>query len=245
VSGRAAPTAATGCTVELAGVPGSGKSRLARTLAAALQERGVAVGQPQRRLSPDVPRGLRLSRKALMCLSAAAAAPLHTARLAGGLARSAQDAPADLAARLVQLLVAEAVARRAAGRGQVSIVDEGVVQALWSVGLRGDVAPVLTVLDGGAAAPRADLLVVLRVPAELALARLSARDSMHSRVQLVPEPARFTEMERGIRLLDRLVEWWSGPPGAARATCVLTHAEEDSDERDRLVERICRAAGRS
>jgi hypothetical protein len=168
---------------------------------------------------------------------------VHTARLAGRLARATRNGPADVAGRLVQLLVAEAVARAAARRPAVSIVDEGVVQALWSVGLRGDVSPLLPVLDG-ATAPQADLLVVLRVPAQLALDRLSARGSRHSRVQFLPEPARLTEMERGIRRLDDLVEWWSSRPGDRREVCVLSGTEEDSDERARLVDRVCRAAGR-
>ena len=231
--------------MELVGVPGSGKTRLTRTLATELDRRDVTVTQPQRRLYTSVAPGLRLSRKAVACLSVGAAAPRHTARLAAGLARSSQGGPADVASRLVQLLVAEAVAREAASHEGVSIVDEGVLQALWSVGLRGDVAPVLELLDGVAPAPAADLLVVLRVPADLALARLSGRPSRHSRIQLIPEEARRAEMKRGMELLDDLVEWWSNGPARSERVCVLNQSEEDSDERYRLVERICRAVGQN
>jgi hypothetical protein len=204
-----------------------------------LDERGLPVAQPQRRLYPSVPPALRLSRKAVACLSTGAAAPRHTARLVRALSRSGQDGATGVAGRLVQLLVAETLIRQSARRQGVSILDEGPLQALWSVGLRGDVSPVLPVLDG---APPADLLVVLRVPADVALDRLAVRSSRHSRVQLLPEETRVAEMARGTDLLDDLVEWWSGRPGGAREVCVLSRPEEDSDERDRLVERICRAA---
>lgn len=243
MTGPGSPRAPVTYTVELAGIPGSGKSRLARALAAELHGRGLPATQPQRRLYSSVSPSLRLSRKALACLSAGAAAPAHTARLARWLAHSGQSGPADVAGRLVQLLVAEAVARQAARRPGVTIVDEGIVQALWSVALRGDVSTVLPAFDATAAAPSADLLVVLRVPAEVALARLSARHSLHSRIQLLPEPGRLVELKRGMRLLDELVEWWSSRPGSARGVYVLTEPEEDSDERERLLDRICLAAG--
>lgn len=239
------PSPSPGFVVELVGVPGSGKTRLTRTLATGLERHDVPVAQPQRRFYSSVAPGLRLSRKALACLSVGAAAPRHTARLAAGLARSSQGRPADVASRLVQLLVAESVAREAARHAGVSLVDEGVVQALWSVGLRGDVAPVLDLLDGLAPAPAADLLVVLRVPEDLALARLSGRPSRHSRIQQIPEHARRAEMTRGMALLDDLVAWWSKESDRGGRVCVLSQPEEDSDERDRLVESICRAVGHS
>jgi hypothetical protein len=230
--------------VELAGVPGSGKSRLANTLAAGLHERGLPVTQPQRSLYTSVPPALRLSRKATVCLSAGAMAPRHTARLARGLSRSGQGGAAGVASRLVQMLVAETLARRSARRPGVSILDEGLVQALWSVGLRGDVSPVLQLMDGVPPASQADLLVVIRVPAELALDRLSARASRHSRIQLLPEETRVAEMNRGMDLLDELVKWWSSRPGGAREVCLLDQPEETSDQRDQLLDRIYRAVAR-
>jgi len=242
---RSAPAPAAGFVVELVGVLGSGKTRLARTLAARLEGQGLAVAQPQRRFYTSVAPAVRLSRKALACLSVGAAAPGHTVRLAAGLARSTQEGPADMASRLVQLLVAEAVAREAASRPGVSIVDEGVVQGLWSVGLRGNALPVLHLFDGVAPAPAADLLVVLQVPAEVALDRLSARPSRHSRIQLIPEEDRLAEMKRGMDVLEDVVEWWSSRPDTAGKVCVPSHPEEDSDERDQLLDQICAAARRS
>jgi hypothetical protein len=225
--------------VELAGIPGSGKSRRARKLAERLAERGVTVVQPQARVAPSVPTGRRLARKALACAVAGATAPGTTLRVVRGVVRSRQPGPADVASRVVQWLVAEDVTARAARHAAVSIVDEGPVQALWSIGLRGDVTPVLAALGASPRPRSADLLVVVRVPPELALARLTARRSRHSRTQLLDEPERLGELERGARLLDRLVDWWSDEWGPRRAALALDGAADDGADHEQLLDRIC------
>jgi hypothetical protein len=141
-------------------------------------------------------------------------------------------------ARVVQVLVAQQVAALAADIAGVSLVDEGLVQALWSIGLRGDVGRVLATLESWPRRRTADVLVVLRVPPEVALGRLTVRTSRHSRTQLLPEPARLAELERGDRLLGDLVTWWSAQPPTGRQVCVVTQPEEDGDERALLVDRL-------
>ncbi|MBM7808966.1 thymidylate kinase [Geodermatophilus bullaregiensis] len=228
-----------GLGVELAGIPGSGKSRRARALATRLTERGVVVTQPQARFAPSVPTARRVARKVRAVAGAAAGAPVATARLVGGVLRSAQPGPGDLAGRVVQVTVAQRVAARAAGETGVALVDEGLVQALWSIGLRGDVEPVLAALDAGPRRPTADLLVVVRVPPELALDRLAHRSSRHSRTQLLDERERLAELARGARLLDRLVEWWSGRAPGSCEVLTLDGSADDGADHAALVDRIC------
>jgi thymidylate kinase len=228
---------APGLVVELAGLPGSGKSRRARRLAAALADRGVAVHDPRAGLTESVPAGPRLTRKSVRAGAAALAAPGATARFAGGLLRTGQPT-AELAGRLVQWLVTDEVLARGRRTPAVSIVDEGQVQALWSIGLRGDVAPVLEAL--AAAPPRAgaDLLVVVRVPPEVALARLARRRSRHSRTQRLAAAGRLPELERGGRLLDRLVDWWAAQPNAVDAVVVLDGTSDEPAGFEEAVDRI-------
>ena len=225
--------------VELAGIPGSGKSRLARTLAQQLAERGVPVTQPQVRMSAAVPTVQRLTRKALACGTTVAVAPRQTALLAQATLASRQPSLGDAAGRLVQLLVALEVAERSAHRPGVNLVDEGLVQALWSSGLRGDVSGVLARLEAWRGGPAADLLVVLRVPLDVALARLTTRTSQHSRTQSLEGTARLAELERGVRLLDELVDWWAARSPGGRGVCVVTRPEGDGNEREQLLDRIC------
>jgi hypothetical protein len=237
-----APARTTGYTVELAGIPGSGKSRLTRWLTRELGHRGVAVRLPQAPLGPDVPVPLRLSRKAVAAGLAGVADPVGTGRVLGAIVRSGQSGPVDLAARAVQWLVAQHVAARAVSRSGVSLLDEGVIQALWSVGLRGDVEPVLAAVDTRGLAPPADLLVVAHVSPELALQRLTARRSQHSRTQFLTTTEMSDELRRGVRLLDRLADWWATGPGEPHEVFVVTGTEETSDDRDRLLQHVLAAA---
>ncbi|MDK3257088.1 AAA family ATPase [Blastococcus capsensis] len=223
-----------GVAVELAGIPGAGKSRLARVLADELAGQGITVTQPQAPLGPSVPIGLRLGRKAWACAGTTARDPATTARIVPAIHASGQPGPGDVAGRVVQWLVAQHVTDRALRREGASILDEGLVQCLWSIGLRGDVTPVLAAV---AAAPRVsapDVLVVVRVAPEVALERLAGRLSQHSRTQSLPESDRLAELERGDRLLGRLVDWWAtdGP----RPAPVLTVS--GADEHERVLERI-------
>jgi thymidylate kinase len=232
-------------SVELVGIPGSGKSRRARKLTERLGDRGVTVGQPQAPLAPAVPTVRRLARKARACGATVVTEPGTAARVGLGVLRSGQPGAGQALGRVVQWLVAEDVAIRAARRPGVSIVDEGLVQALWSIGLRGDVRPVLAALDAAPRRAPADLLVVVRVPPELALARLAVRASRHSRTQLLDESERLAELERGARLLDELVVWWSGR-WPDRSVTTLDGAHDDAADHDVLLDRISAApaAGR-
>ncbi len=231
--------------MELVGIPGAGKSHLARHLADGLTARGVAAVEPQASLGPSVPAGRRLARKAVASGSATFAAPVTTARVVRSVVGSGQPTAAGLARRIVQWLVAQDATAKAARRDGVSIVDEGLIQALWSIGLRGDVEPVLAVLDRSRRWCSPDLLVVVTVPPELALSRLATRRSQHSRTQLLAAvDERLVELQRGARLLDRLADWWAGSsaPGA-REVLVVSGAEDDATGRDQLLDRVVALAG--
>jgi thymidylate kinase len=224
-------------SVELVGIPGAGKSHLAAAVAAELRARGIAVTLPQARLAPSVPVARRLARKTVAGAASTLSAPLTTARVVRGVLRSDQPRPSDVVGRVVQWLVAQDLTRRTARQSGVTILDEGLIQALWSIGVRGDVEPVLRVLDSSRRWHEPDLLVVVGVPPDLALARLSERPSQHSRTQRLAEDDRLPELRRGAALLDRLVEWW----GASRDVMVMDGAADGPVKSDVLADRIAAA----
>jgi hypothetical protein len=226
-----------GLVVELAGIPGSGKSRRVRALAECLTARGIVVRTPQARLGPSTPRGLRLTRKAAACGAAAVGSPATTARMVRAVHRSGQSGPADLAGRIVQWLVAQHVTSAGRGRPGVTLVDEGLIQCLWSIGLRGDVEPVLSAVTASHRVHAPDLVVVTRVAPELAAERLSARSSRHSRTQFLPEADRLAELQRGDRLLGHLVDWWSRTVPTPIYT--IPGTDDDAADRELLISRIC------
>ena len=100
-----------------------------------------------------------------------------------------------------------AVARSTPG---VSVFDEGVTQALWSLGLRGDPSTTLAALGRTVGRwEHPDHIIVLDLALEVIDRRLSERGSRHSRLQDVGDAAaRRAELAKGRELLERLVDWW-------------------------------------
>lgn len=224
-----------GLAVELTGIPGAGKSRLTRTLAAGLGDRGVPVLQPQTLLGPATPTGRRLVRKLAASAATTVLDPVTSARAMRAIASSGQPGAADVAGRVVQWLVAQRVTAGARRNEAVSLVDEGLIQCLWSIGLRGDVEPVLAALPLHRV-HRPDVVVVVRVDPEIALARLTARTSRHSRTQLLHESERLSELTRGDRVLERLVRWCSAE--ASIPVIELAGSDDAAGDREAVLERL-------
>jgi hypothetical protein len=111
-------------------------------------------------------------------------------------------------------------------------MDEGPLQALWSVGLDGDWGEALEALDRHGYL-RADLAVVLDVSPSTALARLERRAQPHRRLDRIPgTEEKLALLERGSLLLGRLVSEWvkrHGPETVLRL---------DSEQPARTAEQI-------
>jgi hypothetical protein len=191
--------------VELAGLPGAGKSSTATALTRWLTDRGVPVLHPQRAFGPAVPVVPRVCRKLAVATTGTLRSPGLSARMARSLLRSGQPGTADVVARFVQWHVNQRVLRPATTPGA-----EGLIQSLWSIGLRGRVEPALEVLTASRRWRAPDVLVVVRTPPDVAEARLADRASRHSRTQQLPRSLRLAELERSAHLLDRLLAWWDG-----------------------------------
>ena len=201
--------------VELCGLPGAGKTWLSSAIE--LARNGPAISRSTGRIAPDVPAGRRLSRKLGLVAAEATRRPLVEARVAHRIARSGQPGAGEAAKRWVQWASTQSLMSRARGAPGVHVFDEGVLQALWSLALRGDPAATLHTLTGSAgrwSAP--DLVIVLDPPVELLVRRLRHRASEHSRLQRLADDEELrAELVHGRSLLDRLVAWWDEAFGAA------------------------------
>jgi hypothetical protein len=206
--------------IELAGIPGAGKTRLSRALAAGIAAHGLTVVGPDRSMAPSVGAPRRIARKAAAAASVALSEPGVTARLARAVLGSGQPGLPDVAGRFVQWQVAQALLAAGTAAADVQLQDEGPVQCLWSLGLRGDVEPALRVLESSAGWRSADLLVVVRIEPAAAAARLATRRSRHSRIQALPATDQLAELVRGELLLDRLVSWWARTVGSPERVLV-------------------------
>lgn len=203
------PVSPTALVVELCGLPGSGKTTLARETVARLRSAGRPARVVDRRVSAAVPPLARVSRKAGTVASVLARTPaqaLVDARLLGHLQSDRRD---RLAVPAQWLLARSLVAEAHHDRG-TAILEEGLVQALWTAAFqarRPCDGPTLVGL--ASRVPRAHVVVHIDVPADLALSRLRRRTSQHSRVQREDVAWQLALLERGDLLLRELLGAWS------------------------------------
>lgn len=227
------------CIVELCGLPGAGKTWLASALG---QEEGTLVtSMPALGIGPEVPTARRLSRKLGLVAAASIRRPALEATMAKRIWRSGQPRPGDTASRWVQWTGTQALMSRARQAPGVHLFDEGVIQALWSLGLRGDPAGVLEMLTGTPGRwSRPDLVVVVDPPIDLLVRRLRDRPSQHSRVQRIDDDDELhAELVRGRSLLDRLLAWWEEvAEGEASVVRVVDEQEDPVSAVDASIRRI-------
>lgn len=240
-SGSTAPDEVTrsALLVEFCGLPGAGKSHLAAALVDGLRRRGIPARVGDASIAPDVAAVRRIPRKLLAAGREVLDDPAWAVRAGLAVARAERGA-GDVVSRSLQWFVTHHVLDRATRRGGVHVFQEGVLQALWSIGMRGDPEPLLEALEAGATPwIRPQFLVVVHASTEVAAARLAARRSSHSRTQSLAPDERTAELRRGQELLGCLVAWWRDSSTAGE---IIEVANGDDGPRDReiaqLVDRV-------
>lgn len=218
--------------VELCGLPGAGKTTLAADVVDRLRESGLSAVVADAPISAAVPFAQRSMRKVGLLASTVAARPGEALRAARRLG-AGQPNGRDRLAVPVQWCVTSAVVSSAGRRPGLSVLEEGLVQALWSAQLSArspyaaDVRRMLAYRSGSATP---DLVVHLDVPVEVALARLRARESRHSRVQRMSDAQQIDILGHGDWLLRRILAAWTdlgcGPVLSLRQQ-VATPANDD------------------
>lgn len=197
--------------VELCGLPGAGKSYLVREVSASATEGAVDIRLPTEAIGPDVPRMRRIGRKLRLVTGETLRRPASSTDAMRRIVGSGQGGVGPISSRWVQWATTQRLMSVARSTPGVHLFDEGVTQALWSLGLRGDPSTTLAALGRTAGRwEHPDRVIVLDLPIELIDRRLSERGSRHSRLQDVADPAaRRAELAKGKELLDRLLDWWT------------------------------------
>jgi broad-specificity NMP kinase len=223
-------------TIELLGLPGTGKSTLASALAGRLRGPG---GLPfeLRSIDPASLRPRRLGTKLGLVAWQVSTSPAASVRAVRAVRASGQRGAAQVVRRSTAWLVAQSLL----GAGRPSsvagrILDEGPLQALWSIGLFGDH---VTMLEGWVDQPelwrRADLVIVLDPPLSVVRSRLTGRAHPHSRLEDLGAEERAQALDRGHRVLYEIVE--SLPLLGVRPEAIVRLDEEPTADRDRDLER--------
>jgi hypothetical protein len=207
-----------GFVVELFGLPGSGKSSLATELLRISADTGLQMNLPVACVGPAVPSLPRRARKLRLAAGQMLQKPVPSFIAMRTIVLFQRPRTEGLG-RCMQWAITQRLLTSAGGSPGVHLLDEGLLQALWSVGLRGDVTPTLRLLEqrsGRYAIP--DLVVTVHVSIDEIEDRLTARPSRHSRLQERRDPIdRRRELVRGAELVGSLVAWWERiAPGPGR-----------------------------
>ena len=195
--------------VEFCGLPGSGKSTLAAHTCRAMRSEGVDAYVADLPVSATAPRPARVLRRGGLALRQVSGGP-GDAWQAARLVAATLPPTRDGVALLAQLLAVQELTARAQRGDRVALLEEGLVQTLWSVGLRSSVDSLDQLVDWLASTTRAKFVVLVDAPTGTVLDRLAARPSRHSRTQRLAPDRRLPELALGRGLLDGLL---AGLPG--------------------------------
>ncbi len=196
--------------VEFFGLPGVGKSHATRLLAARLAAAGIATRSAALIINHELSGWRRVLYKCGICGGELVRGPRRAWRLAQTLVRTGQRNRLEVVRLFYNWLVLEGVVRRARTRHAVEVLDEGLFQILWSVGLAGRdgaIGEFTSIISDGAGSslPMPDVLVVVDAPLEIILERLTVRGSRDSRVDRMNNPERRQALLRGADLLSEVL----------------------------------------
>lgn len=194
--------------VELCGLPGVGKTYVAGRLREHCLRLGVGLHPADELVSAATPLPRRAARKSLLVTTEMLTRPGPSVHAVAAIRASRQPHLRNVVSWCVQWLVTQRLLARARRVGGAHLFDEGPLQALWSIGLRGDVTGLLRPETHRLLAPEVpNLLVVVDAPLDTVARRLTARPSKHSRTQRLAGGELRAELAHGKDLLDRLVAW--------------------------------------
>lgn len=218
--------------MEFVGLPGVGKSRATRLVATRLAALGTPVRSDSLRVNHELAGWRRVLFKSVVGAEAALGRPRLALRMGQVLIRSGQRRRVDNARLLYNGLFLAGLLRRARSRSVVELLDEGIYQLLWSIGLHGresalrEYSPML--LDGAAAAASLpDVVVVVEAPLEEVHVRLESRGSRAGRVDRMGDSERRAALRRGEDLLAEVLSEDVGPSTGSPLVRRVRNASSD------------------
>jgi RecA/RadA recombinase len=194
----------TALVVEFCGLPGSGKTTVAVHARNAMVGQGLACDVADAGISASAARPRRVALRLRSSLRESTRHPLSALGAASRIALSGQESPRDAVAVLAQWLTVRDLVEGAKRSGGLHLLEEGMLQTLWTLLLRSHTDPSRR-LWPSLAGSRSDLIVMVDTPVALVQDRLEARESRHSRTQRLPAGLLRAELDRGRELLEQLV----------------------------------------
>ena len=172
-------------SVEFLGLPGAGKTVVSSRTAEYLSQRGLAVTEPVRALSDRSGMGSSLRSycgKSVLVARELLAHPVHSFRSVRAICATGQPSFSVLLKVAANWLMQCSLLRSCSTSPAVHLFDEGIFQALWSIGLEGRPGAVRHV--GGtliAALSMPDVVAVVEADLGAVAHRLETRNGRESR----------------------------------------------------------------
>jgi hypothetical protein len=170
--------------IEFFGLPGSGKSTISRLVADLLLKRGLAVEEITYNLDHGRSHAERLLVKLSHLLRYAAAHPRCAFSGLVAVAVTRQASLHDLCKSVFNWMFIASLASRKRSSNSITLLDQGIAQALWSVGFaaRREASLDLLWAEAKRAALRPDLVICVRADFQTIGDRLAARERRVSRL---------------------------------------------------------------
>jgi len=195
--------------VEFIGLPGSGKSALAHAVGRVLRERGVVVHEPTYTLAHEKGETTRQAVKARQALTTLVRSPSESLSWFRTFAGSRQARRSDLIKLTINWLHLTAVVEQAKRSSGIVLLDQGLLQALWSIEYEAGTS----VLDGSGLAerlasclPERAALVLTEVSLATTARRLTQRPGAASRVEQASDGEAQRALARAREVLNRVEE---------------------------------------
>ena len=240
-----------GCIVEFIGLPGVGKSTVAAGVFAGLGRKGIPVCQPNKNAGQQQAqkaKGLSLSKVGSLAFSARAALarPVYALRSVRAILATGQRSRSDLRTLLPYWLMMSERMRQSRGVGGVHLYDQGIVQALWSIGFSSAEMDLSGLADAlRTSMPVPDLLVIVKASLPTVERRLLSRPQLSSRLaaRLTDEPLLMERAATLMQAVEATVHDLSRQ-GSGMRVLVLDNERDDACEENtmrvvRAVEELC------
>jgi len=196
--------------IEFVGLPGVGKSTLSRAVATELETRGTKVHEPIYKRDTYSTHG-RIASKARLACRNLIRDPKITLTTTRNIRQSNQQSLSDLVRVLFNLHYVTGVTTTSQSRAGVTLLDQGILQARWSVGLR-STQPIIEAIKT-AEIPDAllpDLVVFVEASDTTIANRLTTRTDGDTR--FTPNTDAFERAREGYSVIKSLANTTSNIP---------------------------------
>lgn len=172
--------------IEFVGLPGSGKSTISHEFADALRDSGREVREPVWTNYRLLSERDRRSRKIRIALRESILHRLQAFRGLRSILGTDQSRPADYPSMLLNWFYIAGLCREAARHSGVTVFDQGILQALWSVAYGSSAATRMSIDEwsclAGDCLPPGSVAVIVEADAATLKARLARRGGGRGRL---------------------------------------------------------------